>query len=334
MRTLIIAEVGVNHNGDMDLAKKLIEIAARAGADLVKFQSFSADRLVTPSASKARYQVNAENVEETQHEMLRKLEITESMHYELLAYCKSHGIGFFSTGFDTQSIDLLVELGQNKFKIPSGEITNYPFLQYIGKLKREVILSTGMSNLDEIGAALDVLEAAGTPRSKVTVLHCTTAYPVPMPDVNLLAMKQIQEKFEVKVGYSDHTLGIEIPLAAVALGAQVIEKHFTISRTMSGPDHKASLEPHELAIMIQGIRKIEQALGDGEKKLMPCEASNIDIARRSIVASRQIKSGETFTQEKVTTKRPGIGISPMNLPKLLGTCANREYLIDELIDEA
>ncbi len=334
MKTLIIAEVGVNHNGDMSLAKKLIEIAASAGADLVKFQSFSADRLVTFSASKAKYQLSTEYVEETQHEMLRKLELTESMHYELLAHCKSHGIGFFSTGFDTQSIDLLIELGQNKFKIPSGELTNYPFLQYIGKLNREVILSTGMSNFDEIGAALEVLESAGTPRSKITVLHCTTAYPVPIPEVNLLAMKKIQEKFEVRVGYSDHTLGIEIPLAAVALGAQVIEKHFTIDRTLSGPDHKASLEPHELATMIQGIRRIELALGDGEKKLMPCEASNIEIARRSIVASRHIKSGETFTEENVTTKRPGTGISPMKLPRLLGTYSTREYFIDEIIDEA
>jgi N,N'-diacetyllegionaminate synthase len=318
----------------MSLAKKLIEIAASAGADLVKFQSFSADRLVTFSASKAKYQLSTEYVEETQHEMLRKLELTESMHYELLAHCKSHGIGFFSTGFDTQSIDLLIELGQNKFKIPSGELTNYPFLQYIGKLNREVILSTGMSNFDEIGAALEVLESAGTPRSKITVLHCTTAYPVPIPEVNLLAMKKIQEKFEVRVGYSDHTLGIEIPLAAVALGAQVIEKHFTIDRTLSGPDHKASLEPHELATMIQGIRRIELALGDGEKKLMPCEASNIEIARRSIVASRHIKSGETFTEENVTTKRPGTGISPMKLPRLLGTYSTREYFIDEIIDEA
>ena len=318
----------------MSLAKKLIEIAASAGADLVKFQSFSADRLVTFSASKAKYQLSTENVDETQHEMLRKLELTESMHYELLAHCKSHGIGFFSTGFDTQSIDLLIELGQNKFKIPSGELTNYPFLQYIGKLNREVILSTGMSNFDEIGAALEVLESAGTPRSKITVLHCTTAYPVPIPEVNLLAMKKIQEKFEVRVGYSDHTLGIEIPLAAVALGAQVIEKHFTIDRTLSGPDHKASLEPHELATMIQGIRRIELALGDGEKKLMPCEASNIEIARRSIVASRHIKSGETFTEENVTTKRPGTGISPMKLPRLLGTYSTREYFIDEIIDEA
>jgi N,N'-diacetyllegionaminate synthase len=334
VKTLIIAEVGVNHNGDMSLAKKLIEIAASAGADLVKFQSFSADRLVTFSASKAKYQLSTEYVEETQHEMLRKLELTESMHYELLAHCKSHGIGFFSTGFDTQSIDLLIELGQNKFKIPSGELTNYPFLQYIGKLNREVILSTGMSNFDEIGAALEVLESAGTPRSKITVLHCTTAYPVPIPEVNLLAMKKIQEKFEVRVGYSDHTLGIEIPLAAVALGAQVIEKHFTIDRTLSGPDHKASLEPHELATMIQGIRRIELALGDGEKKLMPCEASNIEIARRSIVASRHIKSGETFTEENVTTKRPGTGISPMKLPRLLGTYSTREYFIDEIIDEA
>lgn len=333
MRTLIIAEVGVNHNGDMSLAKKLIEIAASAGADLVKFQSFSADRLVTFSAPKAKYQLSTGNVEETQHEMLRKLELTNSMHYELLAHCKYHGIGFFSTGFDTQSIDLLVELGQNKFKIPSGELTNYPFLQYIGKLNREVILSTGMSNFDEIGAALEVLESAGTPRSKITVLHCTTAYPVPIPEVNLLAMKTIQEKFEVRVGYSDHTLGIEIPLAAVALGAQVIEKHFTIDRSLSGPDHKASLEPHELATMVKAIRNIEIALGDGIKRIMPSELANRDIARKSIVARVPISAGQVLSEDNLTTKRPGTGISPMEWRNLIGKKAHRDYSADELIHE-
>lgn len=334
MKTLIIAEAGVNHNGDMNMAKKMIEVAAHAGADLVKFQSFNADRLVTFSASKASYQISSENEEESQHEMLRKLELTETMHHELLAYCKTQGIGFFSTGFDIQSIDLLVELGQRLFKIPSGELTNFPYLQYIGKLDSEVLLSTGMANMDEIGAAIDVLEVAGTDRANITVLHCTTAYPVPTEDVNLRAMCSIQEKFGVKIGYSDHTLGIEIPLAAVALGAEIIEKHFTIDRTLPGPDHKASLEPQELTAMIEGIRKIEKALGDGKKLLMPSEMKNIHVARKSIVASKQIKKGETFTDENLTAKRPGTGISPMKLPALIGKLATRDYFSDELIDES
>ena len=334
MKTLIIAEAGVNHNGDMDMAKKMIEIAASAGADLVKFQTFNADRLVTFSATKASYQISPENEDESQHEMLQKLELTETMHHELLAYCKTQDIGFLSTAFDTQSIDLLIELGQRIFKIPSGELTNFSYLQYIGKLNSEVILSTGMANMDEIGAAIDVLEAAGTDRANITVLHCTTAYPVPMEDVNLRAMRTIHEKFDVKIGYSDHTLGIEIPLAAVALGAGIIEKHFTIDRTLPGPDHKASLEPQELRAMIEGIRKIESALGDGKKLLMPSEMNNVKVARKSIVASKQIKKGEIFTEENLTTKRPGTGISPMKLPALIGKLATKDYLSDELIDES
>jgi N,N'-diacetyllegionaminate synthase len=334
MRTLIIAEAGVNHNGSMSMAKRLIEVASLAGADFVKFQTFNADRLVTLSARKAQYQISAENEHESQHEMLRKLELTQSMHEELLTHCNSHGIGFLSTGFDVQSIDLLIKLGQKMFKIPSGELTNLPFLQYIGKLNKDVILSTGMSNMDEIGSAIEVLERAGTARAKITVLHCTTAYPVPIEDVNLHAMCSIQEKFNVKIGYSDHTLGTEIPIAAAALGARVIEKHFTIDRSLPGPDHKASLEPQELTAMIEGIRKIEKALGDGEKRVMPSELKNIQVARKSIVASNQIKSGEIFTEENLTTKRPGTGISPMKLPALIGRLATRDYLPDELIDES
>jgi len=334
MKTLIIAEAGVNHNGDLNLAKKLVDIAAHAGADLVKFQTFNADRLVTHAATKADYQIQTSSGKESQHEMLRKLELTESMHHELIAHCTYRNIGFFSTGFDVESIDLLVGLGQELFKIPSGEITNLPYLQHIGKLNKAVILSTGMSNMDEIEAAINVLEESGTNRSKITVLHCTTAYPVPMSDVNLRAMLSIQNKFKVAVGYSDHTLGIEIPIAAVALGATIIEKHFTTDRSLPGPDHKASLEPAELTAMIDGIRNIEKALGEGVKRLMPSEISNLPIARKSIVASQSIKAGVLFTDHNLAAKRPGTGISPMDRNKLIGRAATRDYLADELIDES
>lgn len=334
MKTLIIAEAGVNHNGDMNLAKKLIDIAAYAGADLVKFQTFIADRLVTSGAAKADYQVLTTDSNESQQDMLRKLELSKSMHHELINHCASQKIGFLSTGFDIESIDMLVELGQDLFKIPSGEITNLPYLRYIGKLKKNVILSTGMSNMNEIEGAINALENSGTHRSEVTVLHCTTAYPAPMSDVNLRAMQSIRDEFGVAVGYSDHTLGIEIPIAAVALGATVIEKHFTTDRSQPGPDHKASLEPLELKSMIDGIRAVELALGDGNKRVMPSEISNLAIARKSIVASQQIYPGEIFTEQNLTAKRPGTGISPMEWNKLIGTVANRLYFTDELIDES
>jgi len=334
MKTMIIAEAGVNHNGDIDMAKKLIDIAAESGADLVKFQTFSADRLVTHEAVKADYQLLATNSSESQHDMLRKLELTESMHRDLIAHCASQNIRFFSTGFDVESINLLVGLGQELFKIPSGEITNLPYLRHIGKLARTIILSTGMSNMDEIESAINVLEESGTHRSKITVLHCTTAYPAPMSDVNLRAMQSIQNRFNVAVGYSDHTLGIEIPIAAVALGATVIEKHFTTDRSLPGPDHKASLEPAELKAMVDGIRNVEKALGDGLKRLMPSELTNLPMARKSIIASLPIKTGDIFTEHNLTAKRPGTGISPMEWNKLLGSKANRDYLADELIDES
>jgi N,N'-diacetyllegionaminate synthase len=334
MRTLIIAEAGVNHNGDIKMAKTLIDIAADSGADLVKFQTFKADRLVTERAEKADYQITETNSSESQHDMLRKLELTESMHHELIAHCASKKIGFFSTGFDLESLNLLIRLGQNLFKIPSGEITNLPYLRHIGKLNATVILSSGMSNMNEIDAAIKVLEESGTPRSKITVLHCTTSYPVPMSDVNLRAMQSIQNKFNVSVGYSDHTLGIEIPIAAVALGATVIEKHFTTDRSQPGPDHKASLEPLELKSMIDGIRAVEIALGDGIKRVMPSEIANLGIARKSIMASQQINAGEIFTEVNLTTKRPGSGISPMDWNKFIGRVANRDYLADEFIDES
>lgn len=331
MKTLIIAEAGVNHNGDIELAKKLIDVATDAGADLVKFQTFSADRLVTQSALKAEYQALATDKIESQHEMLRKLELTESMHHELINHCANREIGFFSTGFDIESINFLASLGQELFKIPSGEITNLHFLQHIGGLGKKVLLSTGMSNMHEVAAALNALELAGTPKNRITVLHCTSSYPAEMSDVNLRAMLSIQEEFGVEVGYSDHTLGIEVAIAAVALGAKVIEKHFTLDRNMTGPDHKASLEPNELIRMVAGIRSIEKALGDGNKVITQNEIQNRDVARKSIVASRKIQAGEVFTENNLTAKRPGTGISPMEWDKVIGTKAKQSYAKDDLI---
>ena len=332
MKTLIIAEAGVNHNGDMSLAKKLVDIAAESGADLVKFQTFSADRLATHFAHKAEYQKSETRKTESQHAMLRKLELTEEMHVQLIAYCQSRAVGFLSTGFDIESVDLLNRLGQELFKIPSGEITNMSFLRHIGGLGKRVILSTGMSTMDEIESAISVLENSGTPRSKVTVLHCTTAYPAPMSDVNLSAMQSIKSALNVEIGYSDHTLGIEIPIAAVALGATVIEKHFTLDRNMPGPDHKASLEPTELKAMVNAIRNIERALGDGVKRLMPSEVENIVIARKSIVARQSISKGEIFSSENITAKRPNNGISAMQWDEVIGKAAKRDYSIDEFIE--
>ena len=287
MKTLIIAEAGVNHNGDLALARQLIDVAAEAGADLVKFQTFSADRLVTAHAKKADYQTQTTDAGESQHAMIRRLELTRDMHEALIAHCKSRGIQFFSTGFDPESIDLLAELGLDRFKIPSGEITNLPYLRHVGRYGKPVILSTGMATLGEIEAALEVLEQAGTPRDRITVLHCNTEYPTPMADVNLRAMLTIRDAFGVAVGYSDHTSGIEVAIAAVALGATVIEKHFTLDRNLPGPDHKASLEPDELKAMVAAIRNIEQALGDGIKRPSASEAKNKPIARKSLVAAQR-----------------------------------------------
>ena len=330
-KTLIIAEAGVNHNGDLDLAKQLINAAADAGADLVKFQTFNANRQVTRTAKKADYQTQTTSSTESQHAMLRRLELTEEMHHQLIAHCLTQNIGFLSTGFDIESVDLLVSLGQECFKIPSGEITNLPYLRHIGQLGKTVILSTGMATLGEIEAAIEVLEQTGTPRAKVTVLHCTTEYPTPMNEVNLRAMQSIHAAFDVAVGYSDHTEGIEIAIAAVAMGASVIEKHFTLDRTFPGPDHQASLEPAELKAMVTAIRNIEIALGDGIKRLTPSEARNKPVARKSLVASRAISIGEIFTAENITTKRPGTGISPMRWDELVGQAAQKDYQEDELI---
>jgi N,N'-diacetyllegionaminate synthase len=331
-RTLIIAEAGVNHNGDIRMALQLIDAAADAGADLVKFQTFSADRLVTRSAPKAGYQVQLTGENESQHEMLRRLELSEEMHKELIAHCRTRNIGFFSTGFDVESIDLLIGLGQNCIKIPSGEITNLPYLRHIGKLGKTVIMSTGMSTLVEIGAALLALEKTGMPRDRITVLHCTTEYPAPMAEINLRAMCTIRDEFGIAVGYSDHTVGIEAALAAVALGATVIEKHFTLDRDMPGPDHKASLEPGELRAMVAAIRNIESALGDGVKRVTPSEARNAPVARKSIAAATPISKGQLFTAENLAVKRPGTGISPMRWDDVLGRPAPRNFKADELIE--
>ena len=332
MKTLIIAEAGVNHNGDLAMACTLIDVAAAAGADRVKFQTFRADRLVTTQARKADYQIHATDAGESQHSMLRRLELTRSMHDELIAHCRSRGIEFFSTGFDVESIDLLVQLGLDSFKIPSGEITNLPYLRHVGSYKKPVFLSTGMASLGEIEAALMALERAGTPRTRITVLHCTTEYPAPMAEVNLRAMLTIRDAFGVAVGYSDHTAGIEVAIAAVALGATVIEKHFTLDRNLPGPDHKASLEPDELRAMVAAIRNVEQALGVGIKCASPSELKNRPISRKSIVASRAIEAGETFSSDNLTVKRPGTGISPMRWDELLGRKAARRFGRDELIE--
>jgi N,N'-diacetyllegionaminate synthase len=331
--TLIIAEAGVNHNGSLSLARDLVQIAAEAGADLIKFQTFAADRLVTSSTAKADYQLETTEAQESQHEMIRKLELSREVHEELMEYCQQCGIGFFSTGFDIQSVDLLAELGLDCFKIPSGEITNLPHLRHIGSYGRPIILSTGMAKLGEIEAALEALEASGTPREKVTVLHCNTEYPTPMKDVNLRAMCAIRDALGVKVGYSDHTLGIEVSVAAVALGATMIEKHFTMDRTLPGPDHRASLEPAELKAMVRAIRNIELALsGDGLKRPSQSESKNILIVRKSLVAARTIQVGEAFTTENLTIKRPGSGVSPMRWDEFLGRTAIRSYVEDELIE--
>jgi len=331
-RTLIIAEAGVNHNGDMTMARQLIDEAARAGADLVKFQTFSANRLVTRTATKAEYQTQTTDIKESQHEMLRRLELSADMHKELVAHCAARNIGFFSTAFDIESIDLLVSLGQDHFKIPSGELTNLPYLRRIGRLGQAVILSTGMATLGEIEAAIDALEQAGTPRDNITVLHCTTEYPTPMTEVNLRAMQCIQHAFRLDVGYSDHTPGIEVAIAAVAMGASVIEKHFTLDCNLPGPDHKASLEPEGLMAMVAAIRNIEVALGDGIKRLTRSEDRNKPVMRKSLIASQPIKAGEIFSADNITTKRPGTGISPMRWDEIIGRTASRDFAEEELID--
>lgn len=331
MRTLIIAEAGVNHNGDIELAKKLISAAKEAGADIVKFQSFKTNNLVTKTADKASYQKENTDANESQYAMIRKLELSRAEHEVLIEECRRHGISFLSTAFDTDSFDMLVELGLDQVKIPSGELTNLPFLRYTTRLGMPVMLSTGMATLGEIEAALEAIEKVGTARHLITVLHCTTEYPTPMDDVNLLAMVNMKAALGVEIGYSDHTPGIEVPIAAVALGATVIEKHFTLDRGLPGPDHKASLEPHELKAMVDGIRNIERALGDGIKRPTLSELKNKPVARKSIIASRSIRAGETFTLENISTMRPGTGLSPMLWDQVIGRQATCDFAPNELI---
>ncbi len=330
-KVFIIAEAGVNHNGSVEIAKQLIDIAVEAGADAVKFQTFKAEKLVSKIAEKAEYQKQATDKIESQYEMIKKLELDVNAHKELILYCNQKGIIFLSTPFDHDSIDLLNDLGLEIFKIPSGEINNLPYLRAIGKLGKKVILSTGMSDIGEIEDALDILIESGTSKENVTILHANTEYPTPMEDVNLRAMQTIAETFKISVGYSDHTLGIEVPIAAVALGSTVIEKHFTLDKVMEGPDHKASLEPHELKEMVRVIRNIEKALGSGIKKPSNSERNNISIARKSITACRQIRKGEELNSNNITIKRPGNGISPMRWDEILGTIATKDYKTDDVI---
>jgi len=327
----IIAEAGVNHNGCIDTAKKLIDVAVDSGADAVKFQTFKAETLVSKNAKKADYQKKTTNSEESQFDMIKKLELDITTHKVLIEYCNKKGIMFLSTPFDNSSIELLNSLGLEIFKIPSGEITNLPYLRNIGKLNKKVILSTGMSSIGEIESALNIIVSEGTNKSNITVLHANTEYPTPMKDVNLKAMLTIGTTFDVKYGYSDHTLGIEVDIAAVALGASCIEKHFTLDKSMEGPDHKASLEPKELKDMVKAIRNIELALGSAIKKASQSEIKNIGIARKSIVAKKEILVGEIFTEENITIKRPGNGLSPMLWDKVLGTVSTQNYKEDDLI---
>ena len=332
MSVFIIAEAGVNHNGSIELAKKLIDVASEAGVDAVKFQTFKTSNLVSKDAKKAKYQKeNMQDGDDNQYNMLKKLELDIDTHKELIGYCASKKIMFLSTPFDHDSIELLEGLGIEIFKIPSGEITNLPYLRHVGSLKKKVILSTGMANMDEIRDALDVLVQAGTKKEDITVLHANTMYPTPMEDVNLNAMLTIGKTFDLSYGYSDHTLGIEVDIAAVAMGASVIEKHFTLDKNMDGPDHKASLEPDELEAMVRAIRNIQQALGDGVKKPSKSEIPNMEIARKSIVAKKDIKKGEVLNEENLTVKRPGNGISPMKWDEIVGSKAQRDYTEDEVI---
>lgn len=333
MSVLIIAEAGVNHNGDLNRARALVRVAAAAGADMVKFQTFSATKIAAIHAPKAAYQQASTDAAESQREMIARLELSRSDHDALVAECADAGIRFFSTGFDEGSLDLLVdEIGIDRIKIPSGEITNLPLLRHIASKGLPVILSTGMATLGEIEDAIGVMEAGGIARSAVTVLHCNTEYPTPPGDVNLKAMNAIGVALGVAVGYSDHTLGTEISVAATALGATIIEKHFTLDRSLPGPDHGASLEPDELTTMVRAIRNVEAAMaGDGIKRPSGSERRNRLIARRSLVAVAPIRAGEPFTAQNLAAKRPGTGVSPMRWDEMMGRAAQRDYAVDELV---
>ena len=330
MSVLVIAEAGVNHNGSLALAKELACKAKEAGADYVKYQTFNPSNMVSKFAEKAEYQKKNTGNNQSQLQMLNDLMLSYDEFVELRDYCCEIGIGFLSTAFDLESIEFLTGLGCDIWKIPSGEITNYPYLVEIAKKHQPIILSTGMSDETEISQTVNVLKGNGA--DEITLLHCTTEYPTPYEDVNLKAMCTLRDRFNLKVGYSDHTKGIEVPIAAVALGAEIIEKHFTLDRAMEGPDHKASLEPNELKQMVKAIRNIEAALGSGVKEPAECEKKNIAIVRKSIVASKTIKKGDILTEKNITTKRPGNGISPMKWDEVLGTRAIRNFEEDELIE--
>jgi N,N'-diacetyllegionaminate synthase len=333
-KVIIIAEAGVNHNGDINLAKKLIDVAVDAGVDFVKFQTFKSESLVSKSAKKADYQIeNTQDSTENQLQMLKKLELSHEKHVELMAYCRQKNISFFSTAFDIESLIYLKELGLTMVKIPSGEITNLPYLRKAAELFSKVIISTGMSTLEDIEKALNVFLSGGIKRETIYILHCNTEYPTPMKDVNLLAMLSIKNNFNVEIGYSDHTLGIEVPTAAVALGAKMIEKHFTLDRSLPGPDQLASLEPLELKAMVASIRNIEMAIsGNGIKEPSNSELKNMEIARKSIVAKTSIKKGDIFSESNITTKRPGNGISPMHWDEVMGKVAQADFNEDDLIE--
>lgn len=333
-KTIIIAEAGVNHNGDIENAFQLIDVAVSAGVDYVKFQTFKSKKVVSKYAVKAKYQIeNTNDDTESQLEMVQKLELTQNDHQQLIDYCNSKDIHFFSTAFDLDSLQYLADIGLKLVKIPSGEVTNLPYLEKAALLFDKVILSTGMCTMKEVGDALEVFLSKGIEKENITILHCNTEYPTPMKDVNLEAMLTIGEEFDIAIGYSDHTLGIEVPIAAVALGATVIEKHFTLDKNMEGPDHKASLEPNELKAMVEAIRNVEEALsGSGIKEPSPSELKNVPIARKSIVANRTIKKGDVFTSENITAKRPGTGISPMQWYDVIGKIADKDYNEDQLIE--
>lgn len=331
-KVIIIAEAGVNHNGNYDLAVKMIHEAKRAGADYVKFQTAVPELVISTFAPKAEYQKETTGADESQLDMCRAIHLPLTDYVKLAAICKEEGIGFMSTPFDLVSIDVLEELDMDYWKIPSGEITNLPYLRKIASKHRPVIMSTGMCEMQEIADALAVLEAGGLTRDQITLLHCNTQYPTPFADVNLAAMHTIAATFGTKVGYSDHTRGIEVPIAAVAMGAKVIEKHFTLDCNMEGPDHKASLEPHQLKAMVDAIRNVEEAIGSAEKHATASETPNKEVARKSIVAARAIAQGEMLTEENITVKRPGNGISPMLWDSVIGTKAKRDFIYDELIE--
>jgi len=330
-KVFIIAEAGVNHNGSLRIAKKMVDAAVNAGVDAIKFQSFNAESLVSRYAPKAAYQKKSTGKRESHLEMIKRLELDLNSHKELIKYCRTKKIIFLSSPFDLESIDLLMGLGLKTFKIPSGEITNLPYLRKIGSLRKKIILSTGMSNIKEIGIALKTLIYSGTKKNNITVLHCNTEYPTPIEDVNLRAMLTIKDKFGVKVGYSDHTLGIEVALAAVSLGASVIEKHFTLDKRMTGPDHQASLGYSELEQMVILIRKIEKALGDGIKKPSKSESKNVGIVRKSIIAAGNIKKGEIFSRQNLAIKRPGFGLSPMLWDLVIDKKAKQNFKTGDLI---